>query len=98
MDGRYVIDIEGYDVELDNYLRQRGAVDWTGWVSSFHVTPYTGCKPLHFAGCKAVHHNGQYSRIFMPDEQEALLFLLAHGDKIVSTHIRMINDLRKEIQ
>ena len=90
--GIYVVDIRGYDDSVQSYLIQRGAVEWGGWISVFATGKF---KPIHFPGSKPVHHGQGYSRLFFPDEDEALLFMLAHGEKFVSTHIRKINDLIK---
>lgn len=92
--GTYVIDIEGYDKEVHDYLINRGAVDWTGWVSVFRTTKFA---PIHFEGCKPFHHNDGHTRLFMPNEEEALLFVLAFGHLIRSTHIRAINNILKEV-
>ena len=94
--GIHVIDIEGYNKDVDDYLRNRGAEDWNGWVSAFQSKPYTGYQPLHFPGCKAFHHNDNYTRLFMPTEDEALLFVYSFGHLIRSTHVRKINDIMKE--
>lgn len=88
--GTYVVDLQNYDESVQSYLIQRGAVEWHGWVSVFASGKF---KPIHFPGSKPVHHSQGYSRIFLPSEDEALLFMLAHGEKFVSTHIRKINDL-----
>lgn len=94
--GTYVIDIEGYDVEVHDYLINRGAQPWTGWVSSFQSKPWTGYTPIAFPECKPFHHNNGYTRLFMPGEDEALLFVLAFGHLIRSTHIRALKDLIKD--
>ena len=91
--GTHVIDIEGYDQDVHDYLIGRGAVPWTGWVSVFGSSKF---PPIHFPGCKAFHHNNGYTRLFLPAEDEALLFVLAYGHLIRSTHIRSITNLLKE--
>lgn len=91
--GTHVIDIEGYNQEVHDYLINRGAIPWTGWTSVFTATKF---DPVHFPGCKAFHHSNGYTRLFMPDEDEALLFVLAFGHLIRSTHIRAINNLLKD--
>lgn len=91
--GAYVIDIEGYNQDVHDYLINRGAVTWKGWVSVFNAVEY---EVIHFPGCKPFHHNGGYTRLFMPGEDEALLFVLAYGHLIRSTHIRSIKSLMKE--
>ena len=91
--GTYVIDIEGYDQEVHDYLINRGAKVWTGWVSVFGQTKF---DVIHFDGCKPFHHNNGYTRLFMPGEDEALLFVLAFGHLIRSTHIRALKDLIKD--
>jgi hypothetical protein len=93
LNGAYVIDIEGYDQDLHDYLINRGAVEWTGWVSVFAATKY---PVINFPGYKPFHHNNGYTRLFMPGEDEALLFVLTHGHLIRSTHIRAIKSLMKE--
>ena len=92
--GIYVVDIRGYDDSVQSYLIQRGAVEWDGWISVFATGKF---NPIHFPGSKPVHHGQGYNRLFFPDEDEALLFMLAHGEKFVSTHIRKINDLVKDL-
>lgn len=91
--GTYVIDIEGYDQDVHDYLINRGAQKWAGWVSVFNSSKF---EPIHFKGCKSFHHNNGYTRLFMPNEEEAMLFVLAYGHLIRSTHIRAINNLMKE--
>ena len=83
----------GSQALLHDYLINRGAIPWTGWTSVFTATKF---DPVHFPGCKAFHHSNGYTRLFMPDEDEALLFVLAFGHLIRSTHIRAINNLLKE--
>lgn len=91
--GTHVIDIEGYDQDVHNYLIQRGAKKWDGWISVFVTSKFDA---IHFEGCKPFHHSNGFTRLFLPDEQEAMLFVLAYGHLIRSTHIRSINDLIKE--
>ena len=91
--GTYVIDIEDYDQEVHDYLINRGAIPWTGWTSVFATSKF---DHIHFEGCKPFHHNNGYTRLFMPDEDEALLFVLAFGHLIRSTHIRALNNLIKD--
>ena len=93
--GTFVVDIRGYDESVHSYLIQRGAIEWTGYYYSHHSRSIKGnnFKSIHFPGSKPAHHSSNYTRLFMPSEDEALLFSLAFGHLIISTHVKSIQQL-----
>jgi hypothetical protein len=90
--GTFVVDIRGYDESVQSYLMQRGAVEWTGYYYSRSIKG-KNFKSIHFPGSKPMHHGLDYTRLFMPSEDEALLFSLAFGHLIISTHVKSIQQL-----
>jgi hypothetical protein len=90
--GTCVVDIRGYDEAVHSYLVQRGAVEWTGYYYS-RGTMGNNFKSIHFPGSKPVHHGSDYTRLFMPNEDEAMLFSLAFGHLIISSHVKTIQKL-----
>ena len=90
--GTFVVDIRGYDESVQSYLMQRGAVEWTGYYYSRSIKG-KNFKSIHFPGSKPVHHSSDSTRLFMPSEDEALLFSLAFGHLIISTHVKSIQQL-----
>ena len=90
--GTCVVDIRGYDEAVHSYLVQRGAVEWTGYYYS-RGTMGNNFKSIHFPGSKPVHHGSDYTRLFMPSEDEAMLFSLVFGHLIISSHVKTIQKL-----
>ena len=88
--GTFVVDIRGYNEEVHSYLMKRGAVEWTG---CYYSRGGIGNKSIHFPGSKPMHHNSDSTRLFMPSEDEALLFSLVFGHLIISTYVKPIQQL-----
>ena len=88
--GTFVVDIRDYDESVHSYLMQRGAIEWTDYYSRGGISKF---KPIHFPGSKPMHHSSSSTRLFMPSEDEALLFSLAFGHLIISTHVKSIQQL-----
>jgi hypothetical protein len=86
--GTFVVDIRGYNEEVHSYLIQRGADEWTGYSRDSDKF-----KPIHFPGSKPMHHSPDSTRLFMPSEDEALLFSLVFGHLIISTYVKPIQQL-----
>ena len=90
--GTFVVDIRGYNEEVHSYLMQRGAVEWTGCYYSRGIKG-NNFKSIHFPGSKPMHHSPDSTRLFMPSEDEALLFSLVFGHLIISTYVKPIQQL-----